>query len=160
MSNRKILLLKDQIYVLWNQLPQKAQFEQRSKIVECVLSNFWTHHPRSLSALAEHLEWISVIFGWPYKAQCGVISQDFGCSPVYHLAPPPGHPPPSPGLIVRTESRPVLSSTISGHQLANVGFKHWKRRTTRLCFSERTTKKSSTKTFFTSCQRQSIGQIN
>ena len=52
-----------------------------------------------------------------------------------------------PGLIVRTESRPVLSSTISGHQLANVGFKHWKRRTTRLCFSERTTKKSSTKTF-------------
>ena len=53
-----------------------------------------------------------------------------------------------PGLIVRTESRPVLSSTISGHQLANVGFKHWKKEQRRFALEKEPQNVSSLSPFF------------
>ena len=69
-------------------------------------------------------------------------------APVGHLArAAPGHPLAGAGLIVPTEKDRCCCSTISGHQLANVGFKHWKKEQRRFALEKEPQNLSSSPAF-------------
>ena len=122
------------------------------------LRDFWLYEPRFWSVSPN--TWSRFLwFLGDRKAWDGVISQDFGCShpPPGSTRPPTTHPPPNvgTGLILRTE-RERCCSTISGHQLANVGFKHWKKEQQSFALEKEPHNLSSPGPFFNACQRHIV----
>ena len=148
---------------MWNKLAQKAgQSWKYLKIFDFLqhnprLRDFWLYEPRFWSVSPN--TWSRFLwFLGDRKAWDGVISQDFGCShlPSGSTRPPTHHPPKvGAGLILRTE-RDRCCCTISGHQLANVGFKHWKKEQQSFALEKEPHNLSSLGPFFNACQRHRV----